>query len=847
MALTPGTKVGPYEVTAVLGAGAMGEVYRARDPRIGRDVALKVLPASFADDPDRLRRFEQEARATGQLNHPNILAVHDTGACDGAPYVVSELLEGATLRERMGGVALPVRKAIDYATQIARGLAAAHDKGVVHRDLKPDNVFVTRDGRVKILDFGLAKLVPGEALSEAETHTRGGAPGTDAGTVLGTVGYMSPEQVRAQPVDHRSDIFAFGAVLYEMLSGRRAFRGASSVETMNAILKEEPPELSQTDRNLPPALERIVAHCLEKSPEERFQSARDVAFDLDQLSGSSGQAPVTGSAGLPVRWRRVALVSGLGFGCGLLGYWAGPGRQPTGVPSFKPITFQNGLVSAARFAPDGQTIVYQAIWPSSGADIYVTRAGSPESRSLRLEVDHLAAVSRNGDLLIGRAVGTSVTLSQVPIGGGAPRDILESVADADFGPDGAAIAALRVVGSQMRLEFPIGKPLYETGFIRHVRVAPDGQHVAFSEHPFSGDFRGDVVVVDKDGSQTTRSPNWADIRGLAWSRDGREVWFTATRAGAECALWAVDLAGKERPIFRGPGSLALHDIAPDGRVLVAVQKRRPLLYGLAPGETKERELSWLDYGTAADISLDGKTLLFQEQGEGGGSEYTAYIRGMDGRPPVRLGKGAGLALSPDGSRALVVNLTQPMQAVVLPTGAGEAVTLPRGPLAQIHAAAFLPDGKRVVLFANAPGQAARLFIQDIGDADPRPISTASDPSSFVMPVTPDGAFVVGSREGRVLLYPTAGGEPRIMLGAALGDIPLRVSGDGRYLFVHDGGRKIFRVDLSRGTREPWKELSREGGGPAGRVLGPVITPDGKAYAYTFRDDTSTLYVGTGLR
>ncbi|HKQ97875.1 MAG TPA: serine/threonine-protein kinase, partial [Candidatus Polarisedimenticolia bacterium] len=287
MPLAPGTTLGPYTIVGPLGAGGMGEVYRARDARLQRDVAIKVLPPALVADPERLRRFEQEARAAGQLNHPNIVVVYDTGTHAGTPYVVEELLEGDTLRGRLAGGAIPARKAIDYARQIALGLAAAHQRGIVHRDLKPENLFVTPDGRVKILDFGLAKLVrpemsggiPAEALTSAPT-----AAGTDAGVVLGTVGYMSPEQVRGQPADHRTDIFSFGSILYEMLSGRRAWSAPSSVETMNAILKEDPPDLGRSVADLPPGLERIVQHCLEKSPDERFQSARDLGFQLEALS-----------------------------------------------------------------------------------------------------------------------------------------------------------------------------------------------------------------------------------------------------------------------------------------------------------------------------------------------------------------------------------------------------------------------------------------------------------------------------------------------------------------------------------------------------------------------------------
>src|SRR6266536_3042926 len=292
MTFAPGTKLGRYEIRSKVGEGGMGEVYLARDEKLNRDVAIKVLPATFSQDAARLRRFEQEAQATSALNHPNILAVYDVGTHDGAPYVVSELLEGETLRQRLGGTALGQRRAIEYALHIAHGLAAAHEKGIVHRDLKPDNIFITKDERVKILDFGLAKLTQGDATqSETDIPTR--RVNTDRGVVMGTAGYMSPEQVKGRPVDHRSDIFSLEAILYEILSGRRAFHGESAAETMSAILKEDPPDLSETNQRISPALERLVNHCLEKNPEERFHSARDLAFALDALSGSvavSGQA-----------------------------------------------------------------------------------------------------------------------------------------------------------------------------------------------------------------------------------------------------------------------------------------------------------------------------------------------------------------------------------------------------------------------------------------------------------------------------------------------------------------------------------------------------------------------------
>ena len=507
MTLAAGTKLGPYEVTAPLGSGGMGEVYRARDPRLSRDVAVKVLPPSFATDADRLRRFEQEARATGALNHPNILAVHDVGAHEGAPYVVSELLEGDTLRERIGAAALPVRKAVEFATQIARGLAAAHDKGIVHRDLKPDNVFVTKDGRVKILDFGLAKLVGGEMLTEAETNTHGGPAGTDAGKVLGTVGYMSPEQVRAQPADQRSDIFSFGSVLYEMLSGRRAFRGTSAVETMNAILKEDPPELSETNRQLPPALERIVSHCLEKNPEERFQSARDIAFDLEQLSGSTTTAtPISGTAparfGLPLLLGGMLLALGLGVGAGRFS-----GAARVEPPSLERLTFRREEIRPARFAPDGRSVVFESTVTGEQAPaLFSAQDGSAEARHLGLTDARLAGISSKGELAVlvrsKQKESGARTLALIPMSGGAPREVVEDVDEADWGPDGSSLAVLRWTGGGLvRLEFPAGKELYTAASLNGIRVSPRGDRIAFTEHPTFGDNRGDVSVIDLEGEQ----------------------------------------------------------------------------------------------------------------------------------------------------------------------------------------------------------------------------------------------------------------------------------------------------------------------------------------------------------
>jgi eukaryotic-like serine/threonine-protein kinase len=381
MTLLAGTKLGPYEITGALGAGGMGEVYRARDTRLERDVAIKVLPASYSADADRLRRFEQEARSASQLNHPNIVTVHDFGTHQGAPYVVQELLVGETLRQRIDSGPLGTRKATEYALEIAHGLAAAHDKGIVHRDLKPENIFITSDGRVKILDFGLAKLVASDGDALAAGNARTAALDTLSGVVMGTVGYMAPEQLRARPADARSDIFSFGAILFEMLTGRRAFHRDTSAETMAAILKEEPPELSVSGKNIPPALQRIADHCLEKSPERRFQSAKDLAFALGALSESTTAPSLPSAKGFRWRWwvalAAIVALSAAGFFAVYLEQTAPPQRMQFAIP------LQGDAVNLALSA-DGQMLAMVERDDVSGENmLYFERLGS--SGASRLE------------------------------------------------------------------------------------------------------------------------------------------------------------------------------------------------------------------------------------------------------------------------------------------------------------------------------------------------------------------------------------------------------------------------------------------------------------------------------
>ena len=857
MTIAPGSRLRPYEILSPLGAGGMGEVWKARDPRLERDVAVKVLPAALSKDQERLKRFEQEARAAGSLNHPSITAVYDIGTHEGSLYVVSELLEGETLRSRLAAGPLPPRKAVDYAIQIARGLAAAHEKGIVHRDLKPENLFVLTDGRVKILDFGLAKLIQPEASGRALTEMPTAAAGTEPGVVLGTLGYMSPEQVRGQAVDSRSDIFSFGAVLYEMLSGKRAFAGASAADTLSAILMTEPPDLAVTGHDTPPAVERIVRHCLEKNPVERFQSARDIAFDLEALSGLSTPSATVPAPSRPRRLLRpalagIALLVVIAAASFFLGERAG--KNP--IPTFQRLTFRRGHIWTARFAPDGRTVVYGAAWDGKPVQLFSTRPGSPESIPFALPSADVLAISSSGELALslGRHFidfwESSGTLARVALSGNAPREIVENVLAADWAPNGADLAVVHMVGARMRLEYPIGNSLYETaGWIGNPRVSRTGDLVAFLDHPLRGDDTGSLILMDRAGKRKVLSEPWASVQGIAWSPDGKEIWVTASSASLVRPLRSVTLSGRSRLIASPLGTL--HDLSPDGRALIARDVVRTRLLGLPPGETRERDLSWLDSSIASDLSSDGTTLLFAEEGEGGAGVGVVYVRKTDGSPPVRLGEGYALALSPDKKWALAapINFTE---LYLLPTGIGQARKLERGGIESYQSARFLPDSKRILFAGKERGHRARLYIQDPEAGGPKPITPEGAGSAFRgNVVSPDGRFVTGPGPGQGFsLYPVEGGSPIPIPGLEEGELPIQWTADRRSLYVYRPVQEVARVsllDLSSGRRTPWKELMPFDAAGSSMVFDVAITPDGKSYIYSYGQMLSDLYLVEGLK
>ena len=538
-----GQVLGHYRVLQKIGAGGMGEVYRARDERLGRDVAVKVLKPSFANDPDRLRRFELEARSSAALSHPNIVAVYDIGMHDGAPYIVSELLEGMTLRQRLLQGPLSPRQTSDYGTQIAQGLVAAHEKRIVHRDLKPENLFITRDGHVKILDFGIAKLISGETREQNSIESM--ATQTRLGSVLGTVRYMSPEQVRGKPVDPRSDIFSLGAILYEMLTGKAAFVGDTEADTMMAVLKEDPAEMAPASPPAPAAFEQIVRHCLEKEPENRFQSARDLAFALSTASQSTSRQFVALRPRQQQFRKWLAWLAAAAL-LAVVGIYLGTLVRPASDPAYRRISFERGTIYSARFGPDGRSILYGAAWNGRPLQLYSTVGDSPLARPLGFTAAHLLTVSRSSELAVvlhgtpDRRAFTGGVLARSPLAGGTPRELLEDVRAADWSPQGE-LAVVHDIDGESRLEYPIGKVLYPTsGWISDVRFSPGGESIAFLDHPATWDDRGSVCVIDLGGKKKTLSSGWESEAGLAWSPRGTKFGSRPRRtvAPAEASgLW----------------------------------------------------------------------------------------------------------------------------------------------------------------------------------------------------------------------------------------------------------------------------------------------------------------------
>jgi DNA-binding winged helix-turn-helix (wHTH) protein len=596
-----------FRLIEKLGSGGMGVVYRAEDLKLGRQVALKFLPLPAKEaSPPMLERFQREARAASALNHPNICTVHGVEEFVGRPVIVMELLEGETLAERLTKGRLTLEKALPLAIQLATALDAAHSKGIVHRDLKPANVMLTKSG-LKVLDFGLAKMA--QAIGEDETATEV----TEAGTILGTWQYMSPEQVQGKDADARSDLFSFGCVLLEMLTGTRAFAGDTPAHLAAAILTEDP-LASAGATPFSPAMAGVIRHCLEKSPEDRFQTARDLVFALEVLSGAAVAArpapapkpgPAAGPAKRHLQWIAAAVLAVV-VAAG--GWWAGRESRSALPPKFERLTYRRGIIQTARFAPDGRSVIYAASWDGQPVELFSAQAGVPvSSRSLGFPSTGLLAISPTGEMAVSTNCVVNTfgdcrgTLAQMPLAGGAPREMLENVRSADWAPDGKqlAVSVIGTNGEPSRLEFPVGKVLFRapgSGWPGEIRVSPKGDVVAFFDHYYSGN-DGSVAVVDLQGRKRTLTRKFPGSGGLAWAPGGRELWFNAPEDGPG-AVFAVTLSGAMRMVARVPTELRLQDIAGDGRVLFIREDSRAGVQVLAAGESRPREMTWSDWAEA---------------------------------------------------------------------------------------------------------------------------------------------------------------------------------------------------------------------------------------------------------
>ncbi|HEX4008275.1 MAG TPA: protein kinase [Acidobacteriaceae bacterium] len=747
MTLSPGAKLENYEIVGTLGAGGMGEVYRARDPILKREVAIKVLPRFAGQDPDRLRRFEQEAQAAAALNHPNILAVYQFGSFEGSPYLVSELLEGATLRELLERGPLPVRKVIDYGVQIARGLGAAHEKGIVHRDLKPENLFVTRDGRLKILDFGLAKLM--QRPSAAEDSGATVAQATDPGMVMGTVGYMSPEQVRGNPVDHRADIFAFGAILYEMLCGKRAFSKPTSAETMAGILNDDPPSISQAAQATPPGLQRVVHRCLEKNPEQRFQSASDLAFALEALSDSGSSMAMHAMA--PARFGgRKTLAGAVGLVAVAAVVWlalAGQNKGTLRVVAYRQITHDGH--SKILVGTDGSRLYFSGGITQTVGQVLVS-GGETAPVPIAVPNPNLLAVSPDGSTYlvqsIPEALRTDYPLWSVRAFGGSTRALGEA-SSAAFSPDGntvvyanhgGAIHEIGTDGAGDRQVASAGSNVWDLSW------SPDGKTIRFTRG--SDDSLWEMTATGAGLHQVATGSTTGQEQGR-WAADGQfffvsrgQIWAMSAKKG-----WFGAPAQPSVQITTGPIQWQSPLPAKDGKTVYA------------SGFTPHGELVRLDAeshqfvpflgGISADdvtFSSDGKSVAYVSF-----PDYVLWKANGDGSNPMQLTDGTltprVVTMSPDGTEVLfeaVPPQGKNVRAYIVSTQGGTPQQLlpqEAGPETDAH---FSSDGRKIVFSTSPEGGGDPKSVIRILDRNTNGVTTIPGSTGLFSPrLSPDGRYI----------------------------------------------------------------------------------------------------------
>ena len=834
----------------------MGEVWKAVDTQLDREVAIKVLPAALSGDRERLARLEREAKLLASLNHPNIAAIYGFPAAD-VRFLAMELVRGEDLAQILARGPMPVREALEAARQVAAALEAAHDSGVIHRDLKPANVKRTPEGQIKVLDFGLAKTLMPSAPSSPQSATVTSA-GSVAGLILGTASYMSPEQARGQPVDRRTDLWAFGCLLYEMLSGTKAFDGATVTDVLAAVVTGEP-DWTKLPAETPASVRRLLRRCLEKDARKRLRDAGDASLLLDDNPDDAKTAPVprvpaARSTALPAIGAAVVIaLIGLAGG-GWIAHRAGGAGTPPEI-AFHRVTFSRGMMRSARFAPDGRTFIYGAAWDGPPIKLYLARTESAETTPISLPPAELLSIGKSGDMAVALNYAfygwmADGTLARTSLLGGAPREILEHVRAADWSPDGSQFAVVRVAGGYDQIEYPVGTVLAKTtGYFADIRISPDGERIAFADHPSWGDNRGNVAVIDRSGKKTMLAQDFAAVQGVAWGPGGREVWFTGVSGDQGSALYAVDLAGKRRSIYTSLAQIELFDIAADGRVLLGSQRQEREAVALLAGYVEPRNLVIPgESSIVRTVSPDGRSVLVANQIP---KDYETFVIRSDRPGAVRLCSGESGAISPDGDWALTSSADY-KTFFVSPLGMGPTRQIPNPEGIEYSSiGSWLPDGKHIVVVAHSRSAPARGYVIDIATGAGKGFGAPGVmwPLFTSPPVSPDGKYVVlQDKEGMPKRWPMEGGEPLAIPGLLADDLPVMWTADGAALFM---ARKeipipIVRVDLASGRRSAWTTVTPTDSAGL-RFAIATITPNGKYWALSVAKLMSDLYVVDGLR